>query len=404
MTVTEMIVHRCASCGAGRAKPALPRIPKGWKRREQLLYCPTCWRKQYLLRAVAIPIVSPLDATWKEIDAELRRMWGATTGCANWMLTELYVRDVKRNGHAKLPPMPRTYLYPEARSKFPDLPSQTVAALEQAITAKYRAKRYDLLWTGRATLPVYRYPTPFPVHNQSWSVEIEKAVIVLSVRLGDRRYRLRLKSGAQFRRQRHSVEQMVAGTAITGECAIYKRGAATMAKLVAWLPRPAATDQEKTGTLVVRTEKDSMLVAYNVKDERLWIYNADHVRRWAAEHRRQLQRWSEDQKAESRPVPHFAPRRQLATQKYHARLDSACHQIAAFLAGYAGRRRFNAVSYNDAEHSFCPQFPYSRLRQLIEEKLDAQKIDLLIVKPAASAEVTPKPPEPLAEGEEHGES
>ena len=45
----------------------------------------------------------------------------------------------------------------------------------------YRAVRYDVVWTSRKTVANYRYPTPFPIHNQSWSVELDGQAIVLGV-------------------------------------------------------------------------------------------------------------------------------------------------------------------------------------------------------------------------------
>jgi hypothetical protein len=352
-------------------------MPRGWKRRADEVFCQNCWRDRYVLRAVAIPIASPLGETvWKDLDADLHRMWAATTGCANWMLTELYAHDVRRESSspAKMPPMPRTYLYPGARARFPELPSQSVASLEQAITQKYRAVRYDVVWRSSAVLPTYRYPTPFPIHNQSWHVRIDDDNrIALSVRIADHRIELRLRGGPQFHRQRRAVEQMVKGEAICGECAIYKRGTATMAKMVAWMPRPQGR-AEKSGTLIVRTSSDSLLVAVNAKDERIWVWNADQVRRWHAEHRWQLGRWAEDQKAENRPVPDFAERRSAATRKYRNRMEAACHQASGYVAGYAARRRFEAVSYDDRVRDYCEDFPWARLRSLLGIKLDGAGI------------------------------
>jgi hypothetical protein len=160
-----------------------------------------------------------------------------------------------------------------------------------------------------------------------------------------------------------------------------------MVKMAAWLPRESPTpggsrpavadrpDQLITGTLAVRTGKDSLLIARNPKDEVLWRYNGDHLRRWAAEHRNQLQRWSEDQKYEQRPVPAFADRRQAAVTKFRDRMNSATHEIAAQLAGYASRRHFARVRYDDNDRSYMGDgFPWYRLRTLIAEKLDARGI------------------------------
>lgn len=158
-------------------------------------------------------------------------MWQETTRCINWMMTELYVRDIKRNGQEKLPPMPHIYLYPEARALFPCLPPQTVSSLEQSCQHKYRARRLEVVWRHKASLPTHRYPVPFPVPNQSWEPgrrDIEKPVV--SIRIADRRYTLRLRGGPRFWRQRQAFDLMVAGRAVTGEAAIYEIGTELMVK------------------------------------------------------------------------------------------------------------------------------------------------------------------------------
>jgi hypothetical protein len=134
------------------------------------LYCRNCWAQRYYLRAITMMVAEPLDATWEELRTVLITMWRATTQASNWMMTQFYAGDVRRDlSTEKLAPMPSMYLYPQARVLFPSLPSQTVAALEQACRGKYRSFRRRLLWTFATALPTYRYPTPFPVHNQSWS-------------------------------------------------------------------------------------------------------------------------------------------------------------------------------------------------------------------------------------------
>ena len=387
-------VTTCIRCGATREKPAPPRLPRGWKRMGSYAYCPDCWRLRYVLRAVTIPVGSPVGCDWSELRSALREMWAATTQASNWMLTELYTRDVRRNGQPKMPPMPRIYLYPETRARFPQLPSQTCAALEQTVQFKYRAVRYKLIWTSEVSLPTYRYPTPFPVPAQGWSVQLESERIIVSARIGDQRLALRLREDLKFARQRKAVEKIISGAAVPGELALYQQGKAIMCKMVAWLPRDENAQRQKyqrTGVLRVRTDPEAMLVALNEKDDRLWIYNGDHIVRWSGRHRTQLQRWAEDSKAEHRPVPPFAERRAASAQNYHRRMSSAAHEIAAMVAGYADRRRFAAVRLDDADHSFCEQFPWFRLRQLIAEKLDAKGITLEI----ASGEAAPEPAQSL---------
>jgi hypothetical protein len=214
---------------------------------------------------------------------------------------------------------------------------------------------------------------------------------VVSVRLQERR-EMRLKSGSQFRRQMEAFRLMARGEAVTGELAIYQQGSQLMVKMVAWLPR-AEKAGNMTGTLRVRTGAGQMLLAVNAKDETLWRYHGDHLPRWVAAHRSQLQRWSDDSKFEQRPVPNFQARRAAAVTKFHHRMQSAAHEIAQQLAGYARRRRFAEVEYNDQDQTYCPQFPWARLRALIFEKLDAYGIQLRLASDAVVAES----PGPLAE-------
>ena len=369
----------CACCSISRAvKPTPkgePRTPTGWKKLVDAAYCPECWRKQYILRAITMPVASPLDCSWDELRKALRTMWAQTTAASNWMMTELFARDVRKGSEEKMPPMARVYLYPEARARFPGLPSQTVSSLEQSVQRKYRAVRYAVVWTAAASLPTHRYPTPFPVPKQAWAATIEAEQAIVSMRIGDARHRLRLKRGPQFRRQMAAFRQIAQGEAIAGELAIYDHDG-VLVKMAAWLPREEEKEA-RADVLTVRTGKDCLLVAVNTKDEELWRYNGDHVRRWAGEHRTQLQRWNEDQKYEQQPVPAFARRRETAVRKFRDRMNSATHEIAAQLAGYASRRHFAQVRYDDSDHSYMGDgFPWYRLRSLIADKLVARGIVL----------------------------
>jgi hypothetical protein len=340
-----------------------------------------------------MPVAEPIGVEWADLRDALKEGWAQATTAANWMMTELYARDIRRNGEDKMPPMGRAYLYPEARLRFPCLAPQTVVSIENAVQAAYRAARYEVVWTGARSLPTYRYPLPLPVHNQSWEATIAEERPVVRVRLGDRWWELRLKGGPRFRWQTEAYRQIVSGQATRGELALYRVRAhdgkldgrpngdqrvryMVVCKMVAWLPRRAAQDDLKlTGALRVRTANDMLLVALNLKDERAWRYHGDHLRRWSAEHRRALQNFADDQKAEQRPVPSFADRRTAAALKYRNRTRSAIREIAAQLVGYAARRGFTAIVYDDSVTGFCPEFPYSALRNQIRTKCDEQGLE-----------------------------
>jgi hypothetical protein len=380
----------CCTCQSVRQKPQ-NRLPAGWKRREEQVYCETCWSKEYVMRTITFPVSSPVDCDWDELCMALREMWAATTQASNWMMTELYARDVRRNGEEKMPPMARVYLYPETRARFPQLPSQTCASLEKAAQKKYRAVRRKLIWQCAVSLPTCRYPTPFPIPNQGWSVEIKEERIVVSVPIGEKRYKVQLCGGPGFHRQREAVNKIISGAAVQGELALYEQGKYIMCKIVAWLPRPEPeviltwprdTGQpvrqiERAGILMARTGPEGLLVALNGKDEKLWQYHGDHIVRWSAEHRNQLRRWADDTKAEERPVPSFAVRRQNAAAKYRHRMQTAVKEVARMLVSYAGRRKFASIRYDDDDTSYCEGFPWFALRERIKVNCDELGIDFV---------------------------
>jgi hypothetical protein len=109
---------------------------------------------------------------------------------------------------------------------------------------------------------------------------------------------------------------------------------------------------------------------------------------------RDVQRWADDSKYEQRPVPVFAERREHAGAKYRNRMNSAIRQIAASLAGYAARRKFAIVEYDDTERSFCPGLPWFMLADRIRIKLDEVGIQFI-----ASGSAATKTKEPLANEE-----
>jgi hypothetical protein len=175
-----------------------------------------------------------------------------------------------------------------------------------------------------------------------------------------------LRKGREYRRQLTAFAQIVAGVAVISEMALYRQRAnaadhrngvtdrdsggqkanyRVMCKMVAWLPREPARKSE--GVLLARTDKESLLIVLNAKDEKLWVLNGDQVRRWEAEHRRKLNRWSNDQKRENTP-PKFQARREADSTRYRRRIDSACHEAAAQLVNYAARKHFGIIRYSDA--------------------------------------------------------
>lgn len=330
-----------------------------------------------MLRAVTFPVVHVAD--WKAFREACGKAWKLTTNAANWMITEMYARDVRRVDQEKLPAMPKVYLYPETSAKFPELPSRSRSCLEQAVGKKYRAKRFDVVWTAGSSLPMFRYPVPFPASNQAWSAWIENDQPYVSVALvGTERQTMRLKGGPRYRRQLAAFRQIASGLAVPGQMDIYKQGDDVMCKMVAWLPRPGVA-KGKSGVLFVRSAPDALLVSLDGDGERLWAIHFDHVRRWAREHAWRLQRLSYDSKMEERKPggPTFQQRREGYSEKYHDRMDSAAKEAASQVARYAERNRFATVQYNDSDKSFCEKFTWFGLRERLKTKLDEIGIEFI---------------------------
>jgi len=371
---------KCATCYCERVTANPNRPPHGWKRRGSGVYCPQCWQKAYLLRAVIIPVAEPLSSSWDEFNAALRVAWTDTTAASNWIMTELYVRDCRRNGEAKMPRMQTHYLYPELRQRFPGLTPQSVTAIEQAVTAKYRKKRYDIVWTGACSLPTFRYPTPFPVHNQSWSAEIHDGVPLITTRIGDKHWQLRLKAGPAFRRQIADVKCLVSGAGSRGELALYRDSdRRVLCKLVAWLPR---VDGQGAGVMFVRTGlmAEHFITAQfsqDAKDE-AWYLNADHVRRFIHEYERFRHRLSQDLKAEQRPLDQasFQSRWNIVVNKQRNRMKSAVQEIAGQIVHYARRRRASRLEYTDKIRDIEP-FPWFNLAQRLQVKCHEYGIEFV---------------------------
>lgn len=369
-----MTTFVCA--GTGKTVEArTDRLPRGWKRLGDATYSPEGWRERYVLRAVTLPVVSPVDATWEEFRNALRTAWADTTAVANWAVRELLKADVVRTPDLeKLPPMPSLYLYPGAREIAPDLSTQSVVSTLQAVEQKYRAARYDMIWRRATSPPSYRYPTPYPVHNQAWKALVgPDGEALVSFPMGGRRWTLRLRGGPQFRRQLGQHRQIASAEALRGELAIYQRDGLVMAKLVAWLPRTERKGRSEGCTMVVRTSEGALLL-YQVEGDRERKSVQDQVRRWTAEHRRRLQGLSDDRKREKRvPAERLRAMQEQSdawVRKHRRRIDTVLHQVTAEVAGVAERRGVTRAELDIEDRGYVESFPWHRLVERLKWKLD----------------------------------
>ena len=392
----------CSICGKSRKTSRTPknslRLPKGWKPGPT---CAACQKERYVLRAVAFPVQECVDAPWSEFTAALRHAWNDTTSTANWIMRELYLRDVRRMpGMEKLPPMPKVYLYPEAKEVAPGLYRSCVAALEQQGKAKYKASRFELVWRQRVSLPTFRWPVPYGVPNQNYHIcysENSRGQPLVTANIQGRRFTLRLRGGDEFRRQLKGFSHLLANPDCRGELSLYRVPANNcnrrtvqdrrngggrneswriMCKLAGWLPRMERSVQSERG-MTISTSPDHFVVAQADHAGQPFIINADHVRRlrsWILAHADYLQRMSEDTKYEKRNPPsqqlHMNESRSMRCVKNANRVKTAMQQIVASLIGYAVRQHVTSISYDDSDRSCMPSFPWFIFRKMLGDKCD----------------------------------
>jgi hypothetical protein len=349
-----------------------------------------------VLRAVILPVVGPQAGTWPALRDELRTLWAETTRCANWLVSELYARDVRRQaGDERLAPMPHIYLYPEARALFPQLPSQAVAALAQDVLRRYRAARYALLWTRASSLASYRYPVALTLPSQAWSLHEEQGRWVVDVRLSESRWRLRLRGGPPMRRQLERLRHIHDGEAERGSLTIYESRAATprlMVKIAAWLPKVAAG--ERTVAVRVRTDEQSLLAA-----EPRWRIDPAPIRAvLAADARRRSSLLANLRAAKAARGRTDGIQRALEelSRRTRQRLIESCRTYAAHLAAHVEACRAREVEYDDSVRPELSHFPWELLRRRIAEKLDERGIRFVFGASKAGA-----PPLPSERDGEH---
>lgn len=419
----ETIPIHCNSCGTEKQVKPTPngnaRLPRGWKRSSHETLCKDCKDDRYRLRAVTIPVAAPLSCGWPKLRKLLQATWSESTRCANWMWSELYARDVRREpGVEKMPKWNTPYLYPET-AEF-ELPSQSRAAMEQAIKGKYRSKRFAIIWTRAESLTSVRYPYPYSVPNQSWKVrfgEDEEGcdVPIVSLPLIGGRVELRLRGGKDYRRQLSAFRQIVEGKAIKGECVLYRKRVSEsdgrngmssndasrpqyriMCKMVAYLPQPSRRKPGGTRLLSLRTDTDSFLYGVLENREEPWLLHADHVRDWTFQHARRLQRMADDSKYERRRPKR---RRKIAKRdyadlsvKHRNRMETFIKQTVAQIAGFAERNRVTKIKYDDSETGYLLRFQWFAFRESLAIKCKEIGVEFA----HANGEVESKDPHPLA--------
>lgn len=405
-----MSIIKCGNCDATQdAKPSKKgeaKLPPGWKSHGGKIYCKTCKNKMFMLRSITIPVSGPVGADWNDLREALKKCWEASTALANWTVTELARHDTPRTpDQVKISKAPNEYLYPAARKVVPDMTPTSLNSLIRTVQQTYNKKRFDVIWLRKASLPYYRYPFPYPVHNQAWKcVRGTGGEPCVELPLAGKKFVLRLAGGFRQRRKIEAFWKIYGGLAIPGELAILGQEVTKSAH------RNGTTNREPGGGCKVHSRVMVKLVAYFPKEESKkdvdkvmyckttggaffeykvgsdgeprYLY-ADHVKRWERQHSERNRRLAHDMKYEKRWPTEVRKKvnesQDKRSSKFHDRINTFVHEATKMIAEYAKRQRVCKVIYDDANKSFSKTFPWFQVKEKLKYKLDERGIDVVIL-------------------------
>lgn len=385
MTIT------CALCAATREAPEThkgePRLPRGWKRLAQKIYCPKCKSQQYALRAISIPVAK---CDWDSVMPPLREAWRDATRCANWLVSQYYSQDsaiLALPGEApegKLGKWTTPYLYPAARLRFSSIDPTTLTAIINTVSAKYRALRFDL-WRNKASLPTFR-EIPLAINRQTWKCAKVENSWVFSFRVGGEWRDLFLRRDEQFQRQHRSLAKVISGEMEAGEASLYRAGNSLMLKIAGWFPKEVRTASDRI--VKARTCADGFLVAAD--SGAIWRLNGDHLLRWVLASDGQQQRLREDLKAERRFPKQMrkgiVDRMGQLGEKRKRRLDSWMHEASMQLVNWVKRRKATTLVWDDSYRSMLPSFPWFIFAARLEDKCNLAGLEFVRASEGAALE------------------
>jgi transposase len=158
------------------------------------------------------------------------------------------------------------------------------------------------------------------------------------------------------------------------------------ATVSAYMPRTPGVREDRT--LFVKTDKEALLVCLDADANKLFTLHEPQVRRWIAEWNRKRHQLAEDQKLERR-VPRvdagaLASYRTRLADKHHKRLNDYVHKVARIVVNHAGRRKAARIDIDLTDQGYVQNFPWKKLRTLIEDK--AKEVGITIEEPKPEEE------------------
>jgi len=387
-------------------------------------------------RVVTVPVARPVGMTWEQLDAAVAPAFRLATDLANWCVRRLFVLDdgasektpaavtgwspyedaltctrcgrpttkpIKRKSGK--PPAPRcecagapTTRYPAAAQWDGALTGLNLVA--RRVLRKYKQQRFDVRVRHKNDLLTYRFPQPYPVHNQMWEVTREgggRPVVTLPLP-GAGRVRLELLATGPYRRQLAQVAGFIDGSVKRGEAMVDRdHKGQLLVRLVGHFP---VADRPKAATRAcfLHTDPGALLVA-ELDGRGPVILNHDELGRWGAAHRTFLRRVAEDTKREvrldRRARANLNAARETRCAKHDNRVTTALQQVVCQVARFWQRQGVGLVAYDDTHQTYLPSFRWFELKARLmsrAEELGIEWIDGERYMGAAVTEHRPTPP------------
>jgi hypothetical protein len=394
---------QCDHCEKARTAKltatGMTRLPPGWRRWHDEVWCDKCWKAAFRIAAHELPIIGTLDGDkeefWQAVRVSLGQAARVYTFISNW----LYVHDVQRTPDMeKLPAfVASNELYHAARAAEPDLPTGSLNSLLQSCTRTWLRRRFDVLWLRKDRPACNRYgEAPYPIVASKWRFLPcdEDDEVRLGARLNGKRWSIRCSASGHHGRAARFVRDLADGKGLPVEIAIRRKAVGhdknthhdkratggqsrryqTFVKFVGWTPHVPRC--ERKGLLVVRTDPKRLLVGvYGGEPDDVWYYNGDHLPRLLAQRERRIQRLSEDRKFEDRRGGSMRKRwremYETKCGKLARRIRHVSETVSCRLSGWVERHRIAEVRYDDSEHGFAPDYAWRQLRDLCQRKVEA---------------------------------
>lgn len=298
------------------------KLPRGAKRLGERIVTAEEKKRLYVPRAQYVPIAEVVSVDdekltaaegRKQLLADLWVCWNQTAQAMNWMLSQLFANDGPLEKTEKgwrlpkfKPPRPGDEsLYLGTRKIAPDISSGSVSSLAQEASSNYNRDRWPVRILMNQSLRTYRAPQPLPIREQDYTLNRdEHGRTLLSIPVRGRRWVVRLRAGAEFRRQMAAIESVLAGNGWLGALKItWGNHGDIMVAISTFVPKRDAAGASRV--MIVRTRADKLWGVWTDDREHAWKLHEDQILRLLtaqriASHAEELHRLADDSKAERR--------------------------------------------------------------------------------------------------------